>query len=78
MLNMILLSYFKFKVYISSKKKVPRVTVSRLESNMANDNVEGDMEVETTNPARSAYSNKINVIINGKTKQNMHIFLSMV
>ena len=57
------------------KKKVPRVTVSRLESNMADDNVEGDMEVET-NPARSAYSNEINIIINGKTKQNMHIFLS--
>ena len=60
------------------KKKVPRVTVSRLESNMANDNVEGDMEVETTNPAGSAYSNEINIIINGKTKQNMHIFLSTV
>ena len=44
---------------------------------MANDNVEGDMEVET-NPAGSAYSNEINVVINGKTKQNMHIFLSMV
>ena len=58
-------------------KKVPRVTVSRLESNMAGDNVEGDLEVET-NPARSAYSNEINVVIDGKTKQNMHIFLSMV
>ena len=45
---------------------VPRVTVSRLESNMADSNVEGDMEVETTNPATSAYSNEINIIINGK------------
>ena len=45
---------------------------------MADANVEGDMEVETTNPARSAYSNEINITINGKIKQNMHIFLSMV
>ena len=45
---------------------------------MADDNMEGDMEVETTNLAASAYSNEINVIINGKTKQNMHTFLSTV
>ena len=43
---------------------------------MADGNVEGDMEVETTNPATSAYSNEIIVVINGETKQNMHIFLS--
>ena len=40
---------------------------------MADDNMEGDMEVET-NPARSAYSSEINVVINGKTKQNMQSF----
>ena len=45
---------------------------------MADDNMEGDMEVETTNATRSAYSNEINVVINGKIKQNMHIFLSTV
>ena len=45
---------------------------------MADGNVEGDMEVETKNPAASAYSNEINIIINGKTKQNMHIFLYTV
>ena len=39
------------------------VTVSRLVSNMANDNMQGDMEVETTNPARSAYSNEINILM---------------
>ena len=33
------------------------------------------MEVETKNPAASAYSNEINIIIDGKTKQNMHIFM---
>ena len=61
-----------------AKKKVPRVTVSRLDSNMADGNVEGDMEVETKNPATFAYSNEINFVINGKTKQNMHIFLYTV
>ena len=45
---------------------------------MADTNVEEDMEVETTNPAASGYSNEINIIINGKTKQNMHIFLSTI
>ena len=40
---------------------------------MADDNMEGDMEVET-NPARSAYSSEINIVINGKTKQNMQSF----
>ena len=45
---------------------------------MADNNMEGDMEVETTNPAGSAYSNEINIVINSKTKQNMHIFLSTV
>ena len=45
---------------------------------MADSNVEGDMDVETKNPATSAYSNEINVTINGKTKQNMHILLHMV
>ena len=45
---------------------------------MADNNVEADMQVETTNPARSAYSNEINIVINDKTTQNMHIFLSTV
>ena len=67
---------FLFEASITSEKK--KVDFPRLESNMADDNVEGDKEVETKNPAASAYSNEINVIINGKTKQNMHIFLSMV
>ena len=45
---------------------------------MADSKVEGDMEVVTKNPAASAYSNEINIAINGKTKQSMHIFLCTV
>ena len=61
-----------------SEKKVPEVTVSRLESKMTDANVEGDMEVETTNQAKTTDSNEINIIINGKTKRYMHIFLSTI
>ena len=43
MLNMMVMSDFWFEASITSKKK----DFPRLESNMAHDNVEGDMEVET-------------------------------
>ena len=66
MLNMMVMSDFLFEASITSEKKVD---FPRLESNMADDNVEGDMEVEAKNPAASAYSNEINIIINGKTNQ---------
>ena len=74
---MTLLSDFKCKA-LMSEKKVPEVTVSRLESKMTDANVEGDMEVETTNQAKTTDSNEINIIINGKTKRYMHIFLSTI
>ena len=43
---------------------------------MVNANVEGEMEVDT-NPAKSPELNQI-VIINGKTKQYVVIFVFMV
>ena len=43
MLNTMVMSDFLFEASITSKKNVD---FPRLESNMADDNVEGDMEVE--------------------------------